>query len=101
MDQLSIQTIENFLQVPLIAPERIHELDAKEIAAVMTRLEEEVSEAKEETEDAWEKPIDETNVERLEAITELLREAIDNCESCNDDNPCARCASFKQWIAEA
>jgi hypothetical protein len=101
MDQLAIQTIEHFLDVPLIAPERIHEIDAKEIAAALGRLEEEVTEAREEVGDAWSKPIDETNVERLEEITELLREAIDNCETCNDDNPCARCSSFKQWLAEA
>jgi hypothetical protein len=103
MDQLAIQTIEGFLGVPLIAPERIHEIDAKEIAAALNRIDDARLAAVEEADDAWAQPEvqDETNRERLEEITELLGEAIANCESCHDDNPCARCASFKQWIMEA
>jgi hypothetical protein len=106
MDRLSIDVIEGHLGVPLIAPERIHELDAKEIAAALGRLDEERIAALEETEDAWEQPgiVDETNRERLAEILELIEEAIDNCETCRecgDDRPCARCASFKQWLGEA
>jgi len=105
MDQLAIQTIENFLQVPLIAPERIHELDAKEIASALGRLDDEATCASEEIpSDAWEKPLDEINEERLDQITRLVREAIDNCETCRacDDNPgCARCESFRAWLATA
>src|SRR6267142_4502427 len=70
MDQLAIQTIENFLSVPLIAPERIHELDAKELASALGRLDDEATCASEEIpSDAWEKPLDEINEERLDQIT--------------------------------
>ena len=103
MDQLAIQTIEDFIDAPLIAPERIHDLDSKEIAAALDRLDNERIAALEEKEDAWSHPEvqDELNRERLGEVTDLLQEAIANCESCNDENPCARCASFTQWIAEA
>jgi len=104
MDQLAIQTIENFLSVPLIAPERIHELDAKELASALTRLDDAVSEAKDEAEEAWNKPLDEINLERLDEITILIREAIENCETCRacgDERSCARCISFSRWLATA
>ena len=103
MDQLAIQTIEDFLDVPLIAPAAINEIDSRAIAAALARLEGERIAALEEKEDAWSHPEvqDELNRERLGEITDLLQEAIANCESCNDENPCARCASFTQWIAEA
>jgi len=48
--------------------------------------------------------MDEINAERLKQITMLVMEAIANCETCRtcDDNPgCARCASFKKWLATA
>ena len=101
MDQLAIDVIEGFLGVPLIAPERIHELDAKEIAAALGRLEEEAAEARDDAEDAWGKSIDETNVERLEEITKLIRDAIAHCAVCTDDQRCAQCTAFTKWIAEA
>ena len=101
MDQLAIDVIEGFLGVPLIAPERIHDLDAKEIAAALDRIDDERLAALGDTEDAWEKPIDETNVERLEEIMILIREAIANCEACEDGHTCQPCLSFKAWLAEA
>jgi hypothetical protein len=103
MDQLAIQTIENFLQVPLIAPERIHEIDAKEIAAALDRIDDERIAALEETEDAWAQPEvqDELNRERLREITELIEDAIGHCETCQAGQVCASHEALKLWVAEA
>jgi hypothetical protein len=100
MDQLAIQTIEGFLSVPLIAPAAIHDLDAKEIAVVLTRLDAEVDEAKKEVEDPWDEDADEELMERLEEVTRLIRAAIDSCEACLDSepDPCDRCRGFKRWL---
>jgi hypothetical protein len=101
MDALAIQTIQDFLSVPLIAPERIHDLDAKEIAAVLTRLDAEVDEAEEKAEDVWDEDKDEALMERLGEATALIVEALDTCEACGDENLCERCQGFKEWLAEA
>jgi hypothetical protein len=103
MDQLSIQTIEGFLGVPLVAPERIHEIDAKEIAAALGRLEEEAAEAREDLEDAWDQPEvqDETNRERLAEVTELIQDAIKLCATCQAGQVCQGHEALKLWAAEA
>jgi hypothetical protein len=103
MDQLAIQRIEQFLDVPLVAPAGLHELDAKEIAAVLTSLDEDVAEAREEAEDAWAQDPDKAMEERLEEVTTLLRKAIKNCAdlTCSDGRPCPTCAGFQQWLQEA
>ena len=103
MDQLAIDVIEGFLGVPLIAPERIHELDAKEIAAALNRIDDERIAALEETEDAWAQPEvqDEINRERLGEITELIQDAIKLCATCQAGQVCASHEAFKLWVAEA
>jgi hypothetical protein len=99
MDQQRIDTIEAFLGVPLIHPEYLDPIDAKELAAALTRLDADATEAREEVEDAsWDEDKDGAILERLEDVTKLLRDAIDTCESCNDENPCQRCAAFSQWL---
>ena len=52
-----------------------------------------------ETKDAWAQPEvqDEINRERLGEITELIEDAIENCETCRasgDEQSCARCIAF-------
>ena len=106
MDKQAIDVIEDYLGVPLVAPERIDPLDAKEIAAALGRLEEEAAAAREKLEDERDRPgiIDETNRERLDEVVSILEEAIANCETCQArrNNPgCARCQTFSMWLAEA
>ena len=103
MDQLSIQTIENFLGVPLIAPAAIHELDAKEIAAALDRIDDDRIAALGETEDAWEKPEvqDELNRERLGEITDLLEAMLAHCEICQAGEVCVAHVDLRLWLSEA
>ena len=103
MDQLAIDVIEGFLGVPLIAPERIHELDAKEIASTLDRIDDARLAALDESEDAWRQPEvqDETNRERLEEITELVQDVIKLCQLCQTGQLCASHEALKLWLAEA
>ena len=103
MDQQSIDVIEGFLGVPLIAPERIHELDAKEIAAALDRIDDERLAALDETEDAWRQPEvqDEINRERLGEITELIEDAIKLCDICQAGQVCQGHEAYKLWLSEA
>jgi hypothetical protein len=100
MDQLSIHTIENFLGVPLIAPERIHEIDAKEIAATLLNLSDEAFGAREE--DSWDQPEvqDEINRERLREITMLLQDSISLCGTCEAGHVCHSHEALKLWLAD-
>jgi hypothetical protein len=101
MDQLSIQTIQGYLSVPLIAPERLDELDAKEIASVLTHLDDERIAASEDLGDAWDKPLDEINAERLE---EIAKKVFKNMSCAPDDVPSAgswRRGSWLRWSASS
>ena len=97
MDLIAIQTIQGFLSVPLIAPENIHDLDTKEIAAALAHLDMEAAKARSEAEDvSWDEDQDEVLMERLQEIGVLVRNAIETCE-CGDE-PCERCKGFSEWL---
>ena len=103
MDQLAIDVIEGFLEVPLIDPAAINEIDSRELAAALARLEGEVAMAREYAEDIRDQPevYDETTHERAQEITELIQDVIKLCETCQAGQVCASHEAFKLWVAEA
>jgi hypothetical protein len=85
MNTLAIQILEDVLDVPLVAPEAIHPIDAEELARVIQSLQ--------ASEDLWDQ-----FTRRLLTVTRLVKGQIAACAQCGTVTRCAPHVAWQAWL---